>query len=253
MNIFCCNDIFEDMLCCIYQAWENALICGHENVYLYRKKDCEYTLFDTYIDTHYNEEQFNKVVRSIINKISFNTYYYVYCALMSPAKDALDTTYRFLIKGFKTGPDIVNHLSDSTVMRMFELKRNVSSEICIFKEVTRFNSLNNTYVSHIEPKCNILSLIGDHFSDRMPSENWMIIDDTRFLALIHPKDCECYIKKLTTDEYEKLSITEQYNDEYTDMWKTFFNSIAIKQRYNPNCQKNHIPYWRRKHAVEFQI
>ena len=45
---------------------------------------------------------------------------------------------------------------------------------------------------------------------------------------------------------------EDVNDEYTDMWKIFFETIAIKQRYNPECQRNLMPVWMRKHVTEFQ-
>ena len=45
---------------------------------------------------------------------------------------------------------------------------------------------------------------------------------------------------------------ENMEDEYTDMWKTFFEAIAIKQRRNTECQRNLMPLWMRKHVTEFQ-
>lgn len=48
-----------------------------------------------------------------------------------------------------------------------------------------------------------------------------------------------------------LAKTEDVNDEYTDMWKSF-ETIAIKHRYNPECQRNLMPVWMRKHVTEFQ-
>ena len=41
------------------------------------------------------------------------------------------------------------------------------------------------------------------------------------------------------------------DDEYTDLWKVFFETIAIKERTNSKCQNNLFPMWTRTHAVEF--
>ena len=38
--------------------------------------------------------------------------------------------------------------------------------------------MGSVYVSHLEPKSDVIMLVGRHFADRMPSEHWMIIDDT---------------------------------------------------------------------------
>ena len=37
MYIFTCEDRFEDMMCCIYQAWEKALKVGHGCVRLEKR------------------------------------------------------------------------------------------------------------------------------------------------------------------------------------------------------------------------
>lgn len=91
-----------------------------------------------------------------------------------------------------------------------------------------------------------------HFADRMPSENWMIIDDNRKKAVVHPVNNSMYIRHFTDEDMLLLQKTENMEDEYTDMWKTFFEAIAIKQRRNTECQRNLMPLWMRKHVTEFQ-
>lgn len=90
------------------------------------------------------------------------------------------------------------------------------------------------------------------FADRMPSENWLIIDDNRKKSVVHTTDGQMYIRYFTDYDMSVLAKTEDVNDEYTDMWKIFFETIAIKQRYNPECQRNLMPVWMRKHVTEFQ-
>lgn len=261
MKIFYCEDRFEDMMTCIYDAWSEALKIGHDNVRLAKKVDDQQSLFDEYIFVQPDKDKVVKVTRSIERDISRYAYMQVYYASLSNEEDALDAIYRYLILGFKVGQSITERLSEPAVMRMMELKRKVGNESHFFREFVRFSSIklksNNEvgfedyYVAHIEPKCNIVSLLGNHFSDRMPSENWCIVDDNRRFAVIHPKDEEYYFQLLTDNEFEVLRKSEEFEDEYTTLWRTFFKTIGIKERENYRCQRNMIPIWMRKHAVEF--
>ncbi|MBQ5734174.1 MAG: TIGR03915 family putative DNA repair protein [Lachnospiraceae bacterium] len=252
MYIYTARDNIEDMLCCIYTAWERALTCGHNNICLMKEPVIQNTLFDEYIHVDYSEEQYEKVVRSIKRKISDNAFFHIYYALLSYEEDSLDAVYRFLIKAFKIGADIMYQYNIPEVARILELRRNVGNEAHYFREFARFNSIDNRlYICHLEPKNNITEIVANHFADRMPSENWMIIDDNRKTAVVHAADCENYIRILSDDEMEKLKKTELVSDEYTDMWRAFFDAIAIKERTNYRCQRNMMPLWMRKHATEF--
>ena len=128
----------------------------------------------------------------------------------------------------------------------------MGSEAHYFREFARFTSLDDkVYVCHLEPKNNVIMLVGEHFADRMPSEHWMIIDDNRRFSVVHPKDEEFYLRYLTDEEFETLCRSETFEDQYTDMWRSFFKTIGIKERKNASCQRNMFPIWMRKHAVEF--
>lgn len=253
MKIFICNDRFEDMMTCIYDAWECALKEGHDNVSVAREPVYQTSLFAEYIHVDADAEKVQKVVRSIKNSISFEAYMYVYYASLSFEPDALQAIYNFLRVGFRVGGPVCSMYNNPHVMRIFELKRRVGNEGHYFKEFARFTSLNNkVYVCHLEPKCNIITIVGSHFEDRMPSEHWMIIDDNRKLAVVHPKDQESYIRYLSEDEFLTLKQTEATEDEYTELWRGFFKAISIKERESRERQRNMIPIWMRKHAVEFK-
>lgn len=252
MYIFTCKDCYEDMMSCIYVAWEQALQCGHDQIKLLKEPILQQTLFDEYIHVDYDEEKTKKVIRTIERKLSGRGLYYIQYASLSHAEDALDVMYHFLVKGLKIGPSFLDAYAQPEVMRMLEICRKVGNEAHFFREVARFTSMNDqVYVCHLEPKENVISLVARHFADRMPSEHFIIIDDNREYAVVHPKDGENYIRYLTKDEMKVLCQTEQYEDQYTDLWRAFFKNIAIKERKNPVCQRNMMPVWTRKHAVEF--
>ena len=84
------------------------------------------------------------------------------------------------------------------------------------------------------------------------SENWMILDDNRQLAVVHPADRPFYLTRLSPDEIERLSLTESTSDPYEELWKGFFTAIAIKERSNPDCQRTHLPLHYRDHMPEFK-
>lgn len=252
MRIFTCRDRYEDMMTCIYDAWEWALDNGHDNLILRKEPIEQFSLFDEYVHVEADEEKARKVTNSIRKKISDDAYISVYYAALSSEEDSLDTIYRFLNLGFKAGRYITHMLTNPIVMRMMEIRRKIGNESHSFIEFARFNSLDGKIlVSHIEPKNNIISLMVNHFEDRMPSENFMIIDDTRALAVIHPKNENSYVRYLEPKELNALKKTEENRDCFEDMWVDFFHTIAIKERENYKCQRNHIPLWMRKHMIDY--
>lgn len=254
MKVFICEDNYENIMTSIYDAWVCALKIGHANVRIERKTvAAQTTLFEEYVCTQSDMKKVEKVTRSIQNKISWEAYIWIYRAALSMETDAPDAIYRFMILGFQAGSSVTGMLMEPAVMRMMELNRKVGNEAHLFREFARFTSIaGQIYVCHLEPKSNVILFVAEEFADRMPSENYIIIDDNRKLAAVHPKDENCYLRKLNEEEFEELSRTEYAEDDYTQMWRTFFDAIAIKQRINPVCQRNHFPKWMREHATEFR-
>ena len=250
MIVYTCAPGFTSMLTCIYYAWASKE--GHRNIRLELEPIGQYQMFDEYRHVEADEDKARSVSSAVLSKISPYFYQEVLGCAGYYERDVLDNIYRMLILGFKYGNDALDMIQFEPVMRSRAIRKAYSNEVCRFKEIARFNEVRKqVYVSHIEPKSRIVESLGHVFMDRMPSEHFMIIDDVHLEAVIHPKDEEFYFRRLTDEELDRLVKTEKENDEYTDMWKIFFDSIAIKERYNPTCQRNHFPIWARKHAVEF--
>lgn len=247
-TIFTCQDHFDAMMTCIYDAWASRL--GHSNVRLKTEPIGNLELFCEYRHVHADSEKTTSVVRSIQQKISFRAYQMIYRAAMSDQEDKLDSIYRFLIAGFHYGPRVIDFLQEPVVMRIFELNRTVGNEAHYHNEFLRFSNIRkNILISHIEPKSNVLTLIAPHFADRLPSENWIIVDDKRNTAIVHPMNQDYYLTSLSEKEIDQLS--EKTDDPFIELWKGFFDHIGIKERKNLRCQRNMLPLWYRKHMPEF--
>ena len=250
VTVFSCLPDWEAMLTCIYKARSSGI--GHQNLRLELEPIGQTELFNNYIHVDYDEELTFKVIDAINNRISSCFYSKLAYVSMAYEPDVLNTIYHVLILGFTYGESVLNRLEFRDIIRFNEINKRVGMEACHFKEFLRFHEIRNSvYVAHIEPKSRIIPALGMDFTDRMPSEHWIIVDDVHRVAAIHPKDEDYYIQNLNDYEYEQLLKTENENDEYTDLWQLFFDTIAIKERENSRCQRNLFPLWTRTHAVEF--
>ena len=215
MKIYTCQDRLTDIMTCIYDAWSEALKVGHNQIGLKKEPIFQQTMFDEYIHVDGDPSKAEKVIRSIRRSISETAYMNIYYASLSADENALQAIYDFLRVGFAIGSTVVGQYTNPHVMNLLELRRQVSNEAHHFREFARFQSLENQ-------------------------------------VYVHVKNGENYLRYLTDDEFSVLQKTESYEDEYTDMWKTFFHAISIEQRKNYVCQRNLFPIWKRKHAVEFR-
>lgn len=272
MYIYSCEHNWEAMLTCIYEAWTSRK--GHENIKLVFEPIEQFTLLDQYVHVDADEEKAGKVSDAIIKKISPYVYNQLLYTSMACEEDVMDVIYRVMILGFylsnhkmindngrliedsvngtNMAREVLNMVQYKDVMRYRDIYSRVSKEVNMFQEFVRFNQVSkDLYVSHIEPKSRIVVALGPIFEDRMPSENFVIVDDIYKEAVIHMKDNGLVLKHLTDEELLRLKDTEEINDEFTDMWKSFFKTISIKERENPACQRSHAKIWARKHMTEF--
>lgn len=251
MVVYTCSHNLEAMLTCIYVAWASKK--GHQNIRLEIEPVEQYSLFDEYHHVDPDFDKANSVMTAVQTKISPYVYTEIAYCSMAYEKDVLDTIYHILLLGFSLGCHVLEMVHYRDVMRYKEIRTRLGKETCRFQEIVRFNEIRKDfYVAHIEPKSRLLVTLGPVFMDRMPSEHWMIVDDVHKEAVIHPKDEDFYMKQLTEEELFRLAETEKETDTFTDLWKVFFDSIAIEERKNTRCQRNLFPIWARKHAVEFQ-
>lgn len=188
-----------------------------------------------------------KTLYSMQKKISYLAYKQVLSALCHFDKERGNAVFGFLVKGFPMGAKVMEALSDPYVMRVMELARKVDNEAHLFKGVLRFHDVGKFLYSEIEPKCNVLPRIMEHFENRYPNEHYIIYDKKKQAALVHPAYQQSFF---VYGEEWNMDLT-QYTDDFETLWKEYFSHIAIKERYNPKCQNNLLPKWYRKHMPEF--
>ncbi|MCQ4924329.1 TIGR03915 family putative DNA repair protein [Tissierella carlieri] len=234
---------FDGLLTSIYEAY-------------YRREDIEdivpkdsmeenFLVQKVFIST--DGEKSRKVYEAIENKISEEALKRVFYAYLSELPGHGITILKYLQLGFKFGPQVDLNLSNDIILKMDNINYKVGMEKHRMLGLIRFKQLENGILySSVEPDYNIVGLLAPHFASRMRNENWAIHDVKRGIGVLYNKK-EWVIKDIEVTD--SLMIKED-EEEYQELWKAYFKSIAIQSRINPKLQKRNMPmrYW--KHLVE---
>lgn len=253
-HILVCEDNIENILTGIYKAFEyckQGVSIDNLDIIICQNEEYETEFFATYEVIHTDYDKAFKTMEHIKKKLDANIYtdtLRVLCHFNPSRGYAL---FRFLYYCFKTGISAADDLTNPYIIEIMELSRKVRNESHHYLGFVRFNSYNDILYAQIEPKCNIIPLIIEHFSDRFYIENWIIEDKSRKLFAVHKANDETRIFSgdFNLSNVGISSLTIQ--DEYEKLWQTFFNTIAIKERTNSKCQQNLLPLWMRTYMTEF--
>jgi probable DNA metabolism protein len=253
-RIYLCDNSIDGIFTAVYIAWSSRL--GHSNVKIEEKSEgskfSNIELFAEYMVVDTNADLAIKVAKSIREKISLEAYEMVCRVALSDHSGKADLIYRFLILGFAIGVTVMEHLSNEVVNMMFKVNKNVGNEAHHLLGFIRFSEQENGLLtSIIHPKNNVLSIVTPHFADRLPLERFLIYDANRKLAALHVPNTPWIIAEVPEIDQDRVREVSAYEDQYRDMWITFFDHIAIKERTNLKLQRNNLPLRFRDDMTEF--
>ncbi|MCI8437725.1 MAG: DNA metabolism protein [Lawsonibacter sp.] len=151
--------------------------------------------------------------------------------------------WRFLRLGYRLGPQISRCLTDPTVDRVRKAVWRLEHEAHQYKGFTRFSQLNGVLVGEIEPKNRVLPLLRPHFCGRYPQERFVLHDRTHAEVLFHQPGPKGWAILPVEDFQAGPAGPEEL--QYRQLWRAFYDTIAIEGRYNPKCRMTHMPkrYW----------
>ena len=254
MHIFLCEDSIDGIFTGIYDAWASRY--GHKNVKLCINDTITYELFSEYITVTPDSEKSQKVGRTIIARLGMEVYQDILQAVLAhddkkknEHPDKADCIYRTLLYGFSLpdGHRILQALGNPYIARVFELSRSTGNEAHHLLGFLRFQELENGVLfSAIHPKNQVISVLAEHFADRLPQEHFMIYDATHQIAAIHKAGSGYFLTDASNLNPEVITRLSPAEKEYQKLWCGFFDSIAIEARKNPKLQSQNIPkrFWK---------
>lgn len=188
-----------------------------------------------------------KVYEAIEKKISPYDLQRIYRVFLSSVENREMLLLNYIRLGFKEGSKISLLHGSPIVSPVEKAEKKVTFEIHRIFGLLRFSVLEGDVLyAVLEPDHDILEFIAEHFTDRYKNDPFIIHDKRRGKALVSYRS-SWYITEFNEEQLPALSENEK---EYQALWKKYFETIAIKERTNPKCQKNFMPvrYW--KHLTE---
>ena len=259
MYTYICDNTIDGILTGVYDAYADKHPLREISLTVDIPENL--SLFTQYITVSSDSEKAAKVARTLKSRFGQDFYETIYQAAMSGAhsgKSSMDKANAIfqtiaLALSSGNGTKTLLALGEPCIYRVFELCRATGREAMHLLGFVRFQELENGILfSKVHPHHHVLPILGEHFSDRFPEENFLIYDENRQLALLHPAHQHYFLADATTLDSELLSRVSEDEAIFEQLWTTFFHNIAIEARTNPKLQSQMIPKRFQRDTIEFQ-
>lgn len=226
---------FQGFLCCIFDSYAR-----HEAPSsIVSEAEFSPTLFDSRFvptDAAHAERVFRKVVKCSPDAAGLLRRGFLTCL-----PDREMHLYRLVAKLLRDGPGFLRDLADETLFPVLKAVRHLNGEVQLLRGFVRFSEFSGILSAEIEPKNRVLSLLRPHFCGRFQNESFFIYDRTHQEALFYTGG-KAVIAPLAQFV---MSPPDETEAAFRQLWKRFYDTIAIKERDNPRCRMTQMPkrYW----------
>lgn len=252
MYVYICQNTPEGVFTAIYNIYENKHNLPDTCILM----EWEPLLMAEYIEVEKDAEKSEKVLRTLFRRFGQEDTYLIFMALASSDPEKAQAVYKTISYGLshKVQPGhLFDHLADKYVHYTHKLSLSARRECQHFKGFLRFRELKSGGMyALIQPKNDLLPELMEHFSDRFPSENFMILDEVRMRIGVH-RAWESWFLTEDNVAFEKIKTTEVSEKQtyYEELFQRFCKTIAIKERKNEQLQKSLLPLRYRTYMTEF--
>ena len=131
----------------------------------------------------------------------------------------------------------MGELGHPLVSTLLQAVRHLESEAHLFTGFVRFSDCQGVLMGEIQPKNQVLPLVRGHFVQRYNTQQFLLYDRTHRQALVYRPGQWAIVP------VEDLRLPDAGAEElrYRALWRQFFQTVAIRERYNPRCQNTHLP------------
>ena len=212
-----------------------------------REEPREALLFSDYVGVDTDHRKAGALMRAIQERVSPDTYKRVLLCYLSEVPNAEELILNYLAFAREQGGAVDDFCTHDAVKPVIHVSEKVLREWHRMLGLLRFRKTGEgIFYAPMEPDHNILPLISPHFAERMSGERWIICDTKRGIASHYVNGSwEIVNFELTGDPHFGES-----EHLFQEMWASYFETIAIKERKNKKLQRSFVPqrYW--KNLVE---
>lgn len=170
-------------------------------------------------------------------------------AFLSDIPEADATTALAMKRVRAEGASALRDLSDPVMLALEKAARRAGMEAHMFCGLVRFSELSDgSWYAPVEPACDVLILIADHFAARFATMRFAIHDLRRGSAVLHEPGMPWSLVDafgLDTESGKIDALLSEYEHGIRQLWKLYFDTIAIESRRNPKLQSSKMPkhFW----------
>ncbi len=237
-----------------YQGWLTAVF----EIYEHKLKDITFaregeppaSLFGITHQVITDESKALRVLNGLKQKLSSNGLMQLYKTYFSEVNRFDEKMWRFAQYVFASPHNVEGDLSNSVVWEVRQAAKMVHRESHRMKAFIRFKlTKDQLYYAIIEPDCNVLPLIANHFKKRYADQRWLIYDLRRKYGVYYDLETLSNVELTFNSAGSANTLAEIYDEReefFQDMWRRYFSSVNIKARKNMKLHIQHMPkrYWK---------
>ena len=226
---------FAGFLCCVFESYVNK----EPPMGFQPAAEVQPTLFPVrWVETDVGHAQ--RILSSVRRRSAYAGEL-VEKGFLTCAPEREMVLFRFIAALYDQGPALLRRLSDEAVLPLLRAVRHLEGEVHLLKGFVRFSDLGGVLTGEIAPKNRVLPLLRRHFCTRYYNERLLLYDRTHKEALFYQAGQWAI---LPLDHFE-MARPDQREAEFRRLWKRFYDTVAIRERYNPKCRRTHMPmrYW----------
>jgi len=248
MNIFIYDHTFEGLLTAIYEAFE--LNIDPDKIISSRSFQDDLFADKRYIIT--DNEKFEQVWNNINEKTTQQICQRIFQAYLSEDKDIELVIYHYIKLILETDYNVETDFSDDRVLKLTNIQKKVGREAQRVMMFVRFQkTIDNIYYASFDPKYNVIPLTIAHFRNRFADQKWVIFDTRRkfgyYYDLNEVREVSIGKQRVNNEtgdvDSEILHVSEKL---FQKLWKSYFDTINIKERKNIKVHMQFLPkrFWK---------
>lgn len=235
---------YEGFLCTVFAAYQHRVTADADI-----RTDAVGMTLDEEIFVPNQTEQADRVARKL-HSLHLNEW--IYDAWLSGADGIDNHLLAVIVLAIRLNGSPMGRRQMESVSRVAGAAKLVRNERYRFLEFTRFihvggDGREGIYVADIEPEYDILVDLARHFARRFQDQKFLIRDRTHGTALLY--DAQSW---QLVELPELMAMPLPSDSRYEELWRRYFDTVAIPWRRNRKLQQQFVPKKYRRYLTEFQ-
>ncbi|MDR1756544.1 MAG: TIGR03915 family putative DNA repair protein [Culturomica sp.] len=247
--IVCTYDkTFEGLLSVVFEAYSrkkfpDKLLAEGEPLPLF---------YDEAISVSTDPEKSERVWNGLEKKLSRGGLAFLTQSWLSELPEVDLLLFRYIRKNLDAPVSLELNFGDPDVLEVSQIWKKVGQEKSRIIQFARFQkTADNTYLAVLEPLYNVLPLTLSYFKERFAGQCWLLYDNKRKYGYYYD------MKRVSEVRFEqeplwgvcgKLpeELLAEDEKQFQQLWKSYFKSLAIRERLNPKLHRQHLParFWK---------